>query len=120
MTEQSDLDGTDGIIATIENKDDPSQSIGLKYLSSENAFVTSGIQTHFGEKEILIPSHLVVINFELMATIVSSILEKLSKAREMETSFEYAPTFAVMDKKYSMAEYGEFVKLVQEDEEEEK
>ncbi len=72
MTEQSDLDSTDGIIATIENKDDPSQSIGLKYLSNENAFVTSGIQTHFGEKEILIPSHLVVINFDLMATIVSS------------------------------------------------
>ena len=120
MTEQSDLDRTDGIIATIENKDDPSQSIALKYLSNENAFVTSGIQTHFAEKEILIPSHLVTINFDLMGTILSSILEKLSKARDMETSFEYAPTFAVMGKKYSMTEYGEFMKLVQENEEEEK
>ena len=117
MTEQEDLDSTDGIIATIENKDNPSQSISLKYLPSENVFITSGIQTHFGEKDILIPSHLVVINLDLMGAIIASILEKLSKACEDERSFEYASSFEVMDKKYSMIENGEFMKLVQEDDE---
>lgn len=115
MTEQDELDGTDEIIATIENKDNPSQSISLKYLSSDNAFITSGIQRHFGEKEILIPSHLVVINLDLMGTIVAAILEKLSKAHDDEKSFEYVSSFEVMGKKYSMMEDGDFMKLVQED-----
>ena len=115
MTEQSNLNSTDGIIATIENKDNPSQSISLKYLPGENAFVTSGIQTHFGEKDILIPSHLVVINLDLMGAIIAAILEKISKACEDEKSFEYASSFEVMGNKYSMIESDEFMKLVQED-----
>lgn len=116
MTDQPNSDATQGIIATIENKDNPGQSISLKYISEENAFVTSGIQAHFGEKEILIPSHLVVINFELMGTIVSAILEKLSTAQDMESTFTYASNFEVLGKKYTMTEYGDYMRLVQEEE----
>src|SRR4030042_1295471 len=79
MIDDSNLDSTDGIIATIENEDNPSQVIALKYLPGENAFVTSGIRTHFVEKEILIPAHLLVIDFQLMGAIVTAILEKLSQ-----------------------------------------
>ena len=116
MTDDSNMDSTEGIIATIENKGNPSQSVAIKYLRDENAFVTSGIQAHFGEKEIMIPAHLVVIDLQLMGTIVSSILEKLSQAQEKETTFEYSPSFEVLDKKYSMTEYGEYMKLLLEEE----
>ena len=117
MTDQSNSDSTQDIIATIENKDKPGQSIALKYLSDENAFVTSGIQTHFNEKEILIPSHMVVINFDLMGTIVSAILEQLSEAQDMESTFAYESIFEVLGKKYTMTEYGNYMKLVEKEEE---
>ncbi len=119
MTDESSSINTERTIATIENKDNPSQSIDLKYLSDENAFVTSGIRTHFGENDIFIPSKLVVINFDLIGAIVSTILEKLSKAKEEESTFEYAPSFDVLGNKYTMTEYGDYMKLVQEDDEEE-
>ncbi len=118
MTDESNTTNSERTIATIENKDNPSQSIDLKYLSDANAFVTSGIQTYFGEKDIFIPSQLVVINFDLIGAIVSTILEKLSKAKEEESTFEYAPSFEVMGNKYTMTEYGDYMKLVQEEDEE--
>ncbi len=116
MTDNSHTDSTEGIIATIENKNNPSQSVSIKYLPDENSFVTSGIQVHFGEKEIMIPAHLVVIDLKLMGAIVSTILEKLSQAQEKEATFEYSPSFEVLDKKYRMTEYGEYMKLLDVDE----
>ena len=107
MTDHPYSDSTDGIIATIENKDNPLQTVDIKYLSEENSFVTSGIKAHFGEKEIMIPAHLVVIDLQLMGSIVSTILEKVSQAQEKESSFEYSPTFEVLDKKYTMTEMRE-------------
>ena len=68
--------GSETIVGSIENQTDPSQRIDIKYVQNENAFVTSGIYTHFAEKEISIPDHLVVMDFQLMGAIVSEILEK--------------------------------------------
>jgi len=111
MTEPSNANSTNGIIATIENKDNPSQLVAIKYLPDEQSFITSGIQEHFGEKEIIIPAHLVVIDLQLMGTIVSAILEKLSQTQEKETTFAYPPSFEVLDKKYTLTEYGNYMKL---------
>ena len=116
MTDDSYVDSTEEIIATIENKDNPSQSVAIKYLPDESSFITSGIQVHFGEKEIMIPAHLVVIDLQLMGAIVSTILEKLSQAQEKETTFAYSPGFEVLDKKYTMTEYGEYMKLLVDEE----
>lgn len=112
MTDHPHSDGTEGIIATIENKDNPLQRIAVKYLADENAFVTSGIQTYFSEKEIMIPAYLVIADLHLIGAIVSSILEKISQAQDMETTFEYSPGFEVLDKKYTLTEHGEFMKLL--------
>ena len=54
MTDNKEPSDDEKIIARITNKDDPNQVIAIKYLREENAFVTSGIQAHFGEKEIMI------------------------------------------------------------------
>lgn len=104
----------DGIVATIENGNDPSQVVAIKYLPDEQAFVTSGITSFFGEKEILMPAHLVIIDFQLMGTIVSAILEKLSTAVDMEQSFEYHPAFEVLGKKYKLTPHGNYMKLFSE------
>jgi hypothetical protein len=111
MTDDTDPGGSNDIIATIGNKEDPTQNIDIRYLSDENAFVTSGINLHFGEREILIPSQLVIVDFQLMGAIVSAILEKLSQARDMDSTFEYAPQFNVLDKTYSLEDWGEYMKL---------
>jgi hypothetical protein len=111
MTSDTNPNHSDGIIATIENRDKPGQAVAIKYLRDRNAFVTSGIRTYFDEKEILIPAHLVAIDFQLIGTIVSAILEKLSQAHEMETTFDYEPRFEVLDKVYVLTERGEYMEL---------
>ena len=111
MTDDTDLGGSNDIIATIGNKEDPTQNIDIRYLRDENAFVTSGIKLHFDEREILIPSQLVLVDFQLIGAIVSAILEKLSQARDMESTFDYVPQFHVLDKTYSLESCGEYMKL---------
>ena len=115
MTNQSSSKDVGRTIASIENKDNPSQTIDIKYLSEENAFVTAGIQSYFGEKEIFIPSQLVVINFDLIGAIVSTILEQISRAKEEESTFEYASRFEVMGNQYTMTSVGKYMKLDQEE-----
>ena len=111
MTSPVESDNQDGIIGTIQNKDNPGQVIAIKYLKDENAFVTSGIQAQLGVTDILIPAHLVAVDFQLIGTIISAILEKVSQAREMESTFDYMSGFEVLGKTYTLSEYGTYMKL---------
>jgi len=111
MSEHKDPNGIEEVLAVIENSANPDQAVEIKYLRDENAFVTSGIQEYFGEREILIPIHLAAADFPLVGAIVSSVLEKLSQALEKDSTFDYAPTFEVLDKTYSFAQDGEYVRL---------
>ena len=111
MIDDTDPAGSNNIIATIENKEDPTQNIDIRYLRDENAFVTSGIKRQFEEKEILIPAQLVLVDFQLIGAIVSAILEKLSQAHDMDSTFEYEPQFNVLEKTYGLEEWGEYMKL---------
>ncbi len=103
--------GEENVIGTIENRMNPSQNVDIKYLRQENAFVTSGISTHFCEKEILIPVHMVLADFHLIGSIISAVLEKLSIASERDGLFEYASAFEVLDKKYIFQEEKDYMKL---------
>jgi hypothetical protein len=102
---------TENVIGTITNQRSPEQSVKIKYVQTENAFITSGIQAHLGMKEILIPAHLVAIDFQLVGAIISAILERISLAQETETPFAYANRFEVLDKTYTLMEYGDYMKL---------
>ena len=95
----------EGIIGTIQNSRNPEQSIIIKYLKEENAFVTSGIEEQLGVKDILIPAHLVAVDFRLIGAIISTILEKISQAYEKDSTFDYVSKFEVLDKVYSLTEY---------------
>ncbi|MBW2043724.1 MAG: hypothetical protein JRI96_02390 [Deltaproteobacteria bacterium] len=108
---KKDSQGSEGIIGTISNKNNPAQTIAIKYLRQENAFVTSGIKKYLGTKEILVPVYLVASDFELIGTIISAILEKISVAREAEATFRYAQRFEVLGKLYTLSNYAEYVKL---------
>ncbi len=111
MTDQTDSNDQDNVIATIKNKDDPNQVIAIKYFQEENAFVTSGIETNLGEKDFMIPAHLVALDLERIGTILSAILEKISQAHERDTSFDYVSNFEVLGKTYRLTEHGDFMKL---------
>jgi hypothetical protein len=104
-------DSPDRIIATITNKANPSQVISIKYLRSESAFCTSGIQGYLGIKEILIPVYLVAKDLQLIGAIISAILERISQAAETGTGFVYAERFEVLGKHYTLSQEGEFMKL---------
>ncbi|MCG6878734.1 MAG: hypothetical protein LJE96_06250 [Deltaproteobacteria bacterium] len=103
--------GAETVIASIQNQTDPSQRIDIKYLQKDHIFVTHGIEAQFAEKEISIPGHLVVMDFQLMGAIVSEILEKLSMAREGDTTFAYASRLQVMEKVYTLEDGGEYMLL---------
>lgn len=103
--------GAETVIASIQNQTDPSQCIHIKYLQKDHVFVTHGIKAQFAEKGISIPGHLVVMDFHLMGAIVSEILEKLSLAREGDTTFAYASRLQVMEKVYSLEDGGEYMLL---------
>jgi hypothetical protein len=113
MQDTDELEDTDQnqVIAIITNQQNPEQSVKIKYLRTEDAFITSGIQAHLGMKEILIPAHLVAVDFQLIAAIISAILERISLARETDAPFAYANRFEVLDKRYTLAEYGKYMKL---------
>jgi len=111
MVDEEELTPSDQIIGTISNRVNPGQEVAIKYLRRESAFVTSGLKTYFGMKEILVPVHLVAIDLQLVGTILSAILEKISHAHEMDVPFHYVPGFEVMGKAYNITEYGEFMKL---------
>ena len=89
------------MIATIENQNDPNQAIAIKYLQGENAFVTDGIHANLGEKEILMPVHMIAKDLGLIGTIVSAVLEKISQAHEKDLPFQYISQFEVMGSVYT-------------------
>ncbi|MBW2007212.1 MAG: hypothetical protein JRJ16_04065 [Deltaproteobacteria bacterium] len=101
-------------IATIRNSENPEQEVGLFYLREEAAFVTRGIGTHFGLREILVPVHFVVAEFDLVGAIISAILERISSAHERDSSFVYEPQFQVMGREFTLTEYGEYIRLEEE------
>jgi len=111
MAEEMATQEADSIVASIENQTDSTQRIDIRYVRGDNVFVTQGIQAQFAEKEISIPGHLVVMDFQLMGAIISEILEKLSLARDGETTFEYANRLQVLDKVYSLKDEGEYMML---------
>ena len=111
MTDTTGQDSTETVIATVENKDNPNQVIAIKYLRKENAFVTDGIHANLGEKEILMPVHLIAKDLEMMGAILSAILEKISQAHEKDLPFEYVSQFEVMGTLYSLKEQGGYIRL---------
>lgn len=111
MESPLDPGASDGVIATIQNRDNPDQLIAIRYLQHENGFATEGIRAYFGMKEILIPVHLVAKDLELMGTIVSAILEEISRAYEKGTMSQYASLIEVMGKAYSLTDHGSYKKL---------
>ena len=108
MTESHD---TDQIIATIANKNNPSEVISIKYFRSKSAFCTSGIQSMLHSKEILIPTYLVAKDFQLVGTIVSAILERISQVREAGATFVYEKRFEVLGRQYTLTEEGDYMRL---------
>ena len=111
MPSQTTPSGAETVIASIQNQADPSQCIEIRYLQNDHVFVTHGIEAQFAEKEVSIPGHLAVMDFQLMGAIVGEILEKLSLARESDTTFTYASRLQVMEKVYTLEDEGKYMLL---------
>lgn len=111
MEEDVNSVDTTQVIGTIQNHRNPDQAVDLVYLPEENGFATSGIRTHFDLPEILIPSHLVAQDIQLIGAIVSAILERISQAGEQDGVFEYASRFTVLDREYTFTPHGRFMRL---------
>jgi hypothetical protein len=106
-----DMGRSNAVIASIKNNHNPDQSVDILYWREENAFITEGITAHFAEREILIPVHLVALDLHLIGTIISVILEELSRVAEKGGAFAYTPEFDVMDKTYTLTEEGAYMRL---------
>jgi len=111
MTNDTNENAAGQVIATIENQQNPDQSIDLVYLPDENGFSTAGIRGQFDLPEILIPAHLIAQDMHLMGAIVSTILERVSRACEQDAAFEYASRFEVMGREFTMKPKGDRIVL---------
>ncbi|VBB43988.1 conserved hypothetical protein [uncultured Desulfatiglans sp.] len=111
MNDDKPLTAAATTIASIENKRKPGQVVDIRYVAEEGAFVTAGIEAHFAEKEIMIPSRLVLQDFQLMGTILSALLEKLSEAQDAEAAFSYASHFEAMGRFYLLKEGERYMHL---------
>lgn len=111
MTDRTVSVDHNNVIARIQNKDNPDQEINILYFKEKNAFVTSGIQSQLGVKEIMIPTYLVARDLQLIGAILSAILEKISQAYEKDTTFDYPATFEVLGKIYCLTDQAEYVEL---------
>ena len=116
MPDENGLDQEHAVVGTIQNRNNPQQIIAIKYLRPENAFVTSGIHAYFGIREVLIPVFMAVSDFQLMGTIVSAILERISIADDAGLEFSYAQRFSVLDRNYTLKARGEYVELMYDQE----
>lgn len=111
MTSDTSGNAPSRVIASINNRNNPDQSIDLVYLSGENGFATSGIRANFDLPEILIPAHMVAMDLQLIGAIVSAILERISRACEKDAVFEYASRFEAMGREYTFSPHGPYMKL---------
>ncbi len=111
MTSDASGDAPPQVIASINNRINPDQSIDLVYLSGENGFATSGIRANFDLPEILIPAHMVARDLQLVGAIVSAILERISLACEKDAVFEYASRFEVLGREYTFTPQGSYMRM---------
>ncbi|MFO7786072.1 MAG: hypothetical protein ACQET7_00945 [Thermodesulfobacteriota bacterium] len=111
MSSETSGDVPSQVIGSINNRDNPDQTIDLVYVSEENGFATSGIRTNFDLPEILVPAHLVAQDLQLMGTIVSAILERISRACEKDAVFQYASRFEVMGREYTFTPHGPYMRM---------
>jgi hypothetical protein len=111
MTGDTDSSTKPQVIASISNSTNPDQSVDLVYLPGENGFATSGISANFDLPEILIPVHLVARDLQLIGSIVSAILERISRACEKDAVFEYASRFRVMGREYTFTPQGRYMRM---------
>ena len=103
------------IVATIANQKNPAQVIEIIHQPEKGRFVTRGISTHFGLKDIAVPQSLMIPAIQELTSALSYLLERIATADDLKLPFRYEPEFRLDDTKYILEESGDFMMLTREE-----
>ena len=99
------------VIASIANERKPGQVVEVVHLPDKQLFVTRGVLTHFGLKEVAVPQGLMLADIGEMTGVISYLLERIATASELNLPFRYDPEFDVNGRWYRLEDNGSFMLL---------
>ncbi len=99
------------VIASIANERKPGQVVEVVHLPDKQLFVTRGISSHFGLKEVAVSQGLMLAEIGEMTGVISYLLERIATAADLNLPFRYDPEFDVNGKWYGLEDNGSFMLL---------
>ncbi|HQN18068.1 MAG TPA: hypothetical protein PKV86_02965 [Syntrophobacteraceae bacterium] len=97
-----------GILLTIENNQNPEETLYLVIDESREHIQTQGLRSLFGLKEIRLETHDVLDSLQEYAAVLSYILDTISTARDLNLPYRYEDEFTLGNTSYTLYEEGEY------------
>jgi hypothetical protein len=101
------------VLATISNKKNPTQLVEIVHLPQKQLFLTRGISHNFHIKEIAIPQGHMLGEIQEVTRLLSSLLERIATAADLNLPFQYDHHFEFGNRKYSLEEREDYLLLVE-------
>jgi len=99
------------VIAAIANDRKPGQLVEVVHLPDKEIFITRGIRTHFGLKEVAVPQGLMLAGIGAMTVVLSYLLERIATASDLNLPFRYDPEFDVSGTWFHLEDGGNYMVL---------
>jgi hypothetical protein len=96
------------VLLKIQNRDRPDQLIYLIREQATGYFVTSGLRSLFGVKEIRIATADLIEALQQYAKVLAFLLESMSRAEELNLPYGYQNQFEFEGRRYSLHEEGAY------------
>jgi hypothetical protein len=104
----SDAEQPRTLFLTIQNSRNPEQVINFFMVGSNGHFETEGLKSLFGTKEIRVGSEDVFESPEEIAEVLTSFLETMSEAEELNLPYTFLDNFEMNGKRYTISEEDQF------------
>jgi hypothetical protein len=103
------------VLATISNQKDPTQRVEIVHLPRKQLFITRGISHNFQIKEIAIPQGHMLAEIQEVTVLLSSLLERIATAADLNLPFQYDHDFEFHDRRYQFQETEDYLLLMESD-----
>jgi hypothetical protein len=111
LTNQEEL--RERVLATLSNKNDPTELVEIVHLPQKQLFLTRGISHNFHIKEIAIPQGHMLGEIHEVTRLLSYILERIATAADLNLPFQYDLDFEFGNRKYSLEEREDYLLLIE-------
>jgi hypothetical protein len=96
------------VLMSFQNPKKAEQMVELVWDKPNDDFVTRGLKEYFGVKEIRIEASDVLTGLQQYAAVLAFLLERMSKAEDLNLPFGYENVFEYEGRKYTLYEEGDY------------